>query len=80
MEPTESTILLRAVALQLHAGDVLYIAASMLSPAKNAGSRAANRAVIEMTVRLLGLPDHTNPEVVERVLRNLPNPESERTR
>lgn len=68
------TIVLRAVSTTMRATDMLYVAASLLTSGSNAQGRAVNGAIVEMTARLLDLPT-TEPELVERVLRNLPDTE-----
>lgn len=71
----ESTVLLRAAAINLSAADLLYVASDLLTAGRNPRDRAVNATVIEMVRRLLRLPA-VDPNVVESVLRNLP--ESER--
>lgn len=68
----EFAILLRAVATTIPATGMLYHAASMLQPGDTDSEQAHNRAVLDMTAALLGFPTN-NPELVERVLRTLPD-------
>jgi hypothetical protein len=70
----EYTVLLRAVATTMNATDMLYISASLLTPGETQADKAVNRTVVSMVARLLDLPDN-RPALVERVLRNLPEPE-----
>lgn len=65
------TVLLRAVAVTMPATQMLYTAASLLTPGRNKTDRAVNDVLLEFVARLLGLPTDS-PEVVARVLRNLP--------
>lgn len=67
------TVLLRAVSTPISATGLLYTAADILTAGKNQQDRAVNRAVLDLTARLLGLPTD-EPELVERVLRSLPDP------
>lgn len=67
----EYSILLRSVSVTMRATEMLYIAADLLTPGRNAAQRTGNLAIVTMVAALLGLPN-TNPELVERVLRNLP--------
>lgn len=64
-------VLLRAVAHSVTGADVLYLGAEMLTSGRNAEQRAMNLALCVMVSRLLGLTE-TDPELMERVLRDLP--------
>jgi hypothetical protein len=64
-------VLLRAVSADIKAAEMLYASADLLTKGRNATDRAYNRAVVDLTTRLLDLP--TDPEVMEHVLRNLPD-------
>ena len=50
------TVLLRAVAHSVSGADILYTAASLLTPGKNAAERTHNMSVLVMAARLLRLP------------------------
>lgn len=65
-EVKEYVVMLRACSTPLTAIDMMYEAADLLGR-----SATVNRTVCAMVARLLDLPD-THPEVIERVLRDLP--------
>jgi len=70
---SDFAILLRAVATTIPATGLLYLAADMLTDGGNDQKRAHNKAVLDMTALLLGFQTD-QPELVERVLRSLPDP------
>jgi hypothetical protein len=76
-------VVLRAVGLNIRAAGMLYDAADLLTPGRNAEARAFNAGVVALTTRLLDITD-AGPELIEAVLRSLPDlendqPERERT-
>ena len=70
---SDYALLLRAVSTTVSASGLLYAAASRLTEGRNKEDRAYNRAVLDMTAVLLGFGTD-DPDLVERVLRNLPDP------
>lgn len=68
----EYSFLLRAVATTIPATGMLYLAASLLDDTE---LTEKNIALCAMVAGLLGMPE-AEPDLIERVLRNLPFPET----
>lgn len=68
-------LLLRAVGIAVPAHEALHIAANHLAAGRRSNSdKRVNATVCSMVAQMLGYPD-AGPDMVERVLRNLPSPE-----
>lgn len=67
----EYAFLLRAVATVIPATKMLYEASALLKEPTDADALGFNRGVCVMVAMLLGMPE-AEPDLTERVLRNLP--------
>ena len=68
----EYSVLLRAVATAITASEMLYLAASLLD---DEALTDKNKAICAMVGGMLDMPE-AEPDLIERVLRNLPFPET----
>lgn len=67
----EYSLLLRAVSAPMTATGLLYEASRRLEEPTSPAGRAVNKAVCNLVAAMLAMPE-AEPDLVERVLRNLP--------
>jgi hypothetical protein len=67
----EYSLLLRAVVAPVTATGLLYRARAYLEEPTNPAGRAVNKTLCNLVADMLAMPE-AEPDLVERVLRNLP--------